>query len=411
MPTRPNPYYYAGGYANPGMSQIADTLAAIFAPRTPSPQDQAQMYQRTMSGNQSAALAGKYAAETQGIQLKNDAMASPPKMLAELFLQGGQFMDDPMLRNPNYQEPPPVDYSLGAAAHPQPEISSMFLPHRTAADKLGVAMQEFVARGGKLEDFAKLIGQSRYLGQVDAGTPDGGMPFMPLFGQTPTTNTALTTQRQDAISARDADEALRQATAVERIRGDNSARVASINQAGADRRHNASIASRERLAQLRLEVGNDGRVRSTAPGSKPPAVPALSGPLATKMREQLEVFLGNEGYEVDPQALDILFTEAARLYQDPNSDAFKNPVVAAANIVTMLQQGQVAGVGTERRGKGWFDGEPRDAVVRKHNATGAIQAARSIKWTGDPKKDRAMVEALPSGTRFIGPDGVERIRK
>lgn len=374
MPTKPNPYY-TGNYANPYMAELADTLAAIFAPRSPKPEDAALAYQRTMSGGQSAALADKYTAETAGINLKNDALAAPPRMLAELFLQGGRFSDDPLYMNPNYTPPPPTDYSLAAALHPQPEISSMFMPTVTAADKMGAALQEFLVRGGKFEDFARIIGQARYLAQVDAGNPDGGMPFMPLFGQMPTTSTALTTQRQDAISARDAAEALAQATAVERIRGDNSARVASINQAGADRRNNAAIASRERLAQLRLEVDGDGRVRSTTTGSKPPVVPALSGPLATEMREQLEVFLNNEGYEVDPPALDILFTEAARLFQDPNSDAFKNPVVAAANIVTMLRQGQVAGVGTERRGEGWLDGKPRDAVVRQPAKPAAPKAA------------------------------------
>ena len=407
MATRPNPFYR---YRDPTLGAMFAGISEAMFPTVPAQAQRDQsaaienLAQAGAANAQASAnfsLAGYRDQQARGERIRNDRYDQQPMALADLFLNGvAGIRDDEVTVNPLWQPPTvtPQSYDLLAAPQPVENTQPMFLG-QTAAEKMAAAIQQMEAYGFKPDDIMRAVGSATYQRMAAGQDPQAALPFAPFAGVTsPNAGTALSPLAQAAISARDALEA----QTLERIRGDNYARVASINQAGADRRNNANIASRERLAQL---------LRSMAPGSKPPAVPALSGPLATKMREQLEVFLANEGYEVDPPALDILFTEAARLYQDPNSDAFKNPVVAAANIVTMLQQGQVAGVGTERRGEGWFDGKPRDAVVRKPNATGATQAARSIKWTGDPQKDRAMVEALPSGTRFIGPDGVERIRK
>jgi hypothetical protein len=133
-------------------------------------------------------------------------MVAPPTTLAELFMSGGRATDDPLVRNPNYAEPPPTDYGLMAG--PAPESQSMFQPGRTANDKVAGAIQEALIRGVKVDDIAKLFGQGAFLNAVNAGKPDEGMGYMPLFGQMPNQNTALSTGRQDAMSARDADEDL-----------------------------------------------------------------------------------------------------------------------------------------------------------------------------------------------------------
>jgi hypothetical protein len=203
MPARQNPFYQ---FRNPAIGQAFSGLASIFAQQAPDPRTQSVIAENQAQAGAAQALAGYRGEQTRGLRDTNDAMVAPPTTLAELFMSGGRATDDPLVRNPNYVEPPPTDYSLTAG--PAPELQSFFQPGRTANDKVAAAMQELLARGGKVDDLAKLFGQGAFLNQANAGTPDAGMGYMPLFGQMPTANTALSTGRQDAMSARDAAEDL-----------------------------------------------------------------------------------------------------------------------------------------------------------------------------------------------------------
>jgi hypothetical protein len=203
MPTRQNPFYQ---FRNPQIGQAFGGLASIFAQQAPDHRTQSVVAGNQAQARASDALAGYRGEQTRGLRDTNSAMATPPTTLAELFMAGGRATDDPLMRNPDYVEPPPTDYGLMAG--PVPEPQSIFQPGRTANDKVAAAMQELLARGGKVEDLAKLFGQGAFLNAANAGTPDAGMGYMPLFGQMPNQNTALSTGRQDAMSARDATEEL-----------------------------------------------------------------------------------------------------------------------------------------------------------------------------------------------------------
>jgi hypothetical protein len=203
MPTRPNPFYQ---FQNPAIGQAFSGLAAIFGQQGNDAKTQSMIAENQAQARASDSLAGYRGEQTRGKRDINDAMATPPTTLAELFMSGGRATDDPLVRNPNYAEPPPTDFGLMAG--PTPEPQSMFQPNRTANDKVAAAIQEALIRGVKVDDIAKLFGQGAYLNSVNAGKPDEGMGYLPLFGQMPTANTALSTGRQDAMSARDAAEDL-----------------------------------------------------------------------------------------------------------------------------------------------------------------------------------------------------------
>lgn len=346
MPIRSNPFYT---YQDPAVQQGFDGLAAL------------------MVGNQAAskvpapnavALANKYNAETAGIISKNDALNTPPAMLAELFLSGGRVTDDPMVRNPNYtpdqQVGLPANFDL-ATPMPVTEYQPMFQPGRTAQEKMGMAMQEALIRGVPAEDIAKIFAQGGFLANVNAGTPEAGMPYMPLFGQTPTTSTALTTGRQDAMSKRDADEALNQVTAVARIQGQNSANVARINQAGQTDRFN-------------------NKPQKPAGGTKPPATPAVTPTTIKGMNNVLTQRLKDMGFSnVDPRVIDGLVSVASQRYQDPNS-AFKNPAAAVDTVLNDLNAGTLPGFESATK-PGGFLGRDKKTLSRQNAAPAPAPAA------------------------------------
>jgi hypothetical protein len=199
MPTRQNPFYQ---YQNRAVGQAFNGLASIFSGADPV--KQSMVTENQAQARSADATAGYRTEQTRGERNTNDAMMAPPTTLAELFLSGGRATDDPLQRNPNYTDPAPTDYSL--SAQPMAEPQSMFQPTRTANDKVAAALQEALIRGVKVDDIAKLFGQGGYLNAVNSGKPEDGMGYMPLFGQMPNQNTALSVGRQDAMSARDAAE-------------------------------------------------------------------------------------------------------------------------------------------------------------------------------------------------------------
>jgi hypothetical protein len=316
---------------------------------------------------QGLAQADKYRAETEGIVSKNAALNAPPAMLAELFMSGGRVTDDPMLPNPKYtpdqQFGLPLDFDLSKPM-PVTEYQPMFQPGRSAQEKMGMAMQEALIRGVPAEDIAKIFAQGGFLTNVNAGTPEAGMPYMPLFGQTPTTSTALTTGRQDTMSARDAKEALNQANSVARIQGQSSANVANINQAGQDRR----FAIRP----------------TTAAGTKPSATPAVAPATVKDMTITINDRLGKLGFaDVDTRVVDGLVVEASRRYQDPNG-SFKNPAAAVDSVLNDLNRGNLPGFVPATQPSGFFSREKKTlsrpapaAPAQAQPPAAAVQLLRS----------------------------------
>lgn len=351
MPSRSNPFY---SYQDPAMRQGFDGLAAIMTGGD----------QQSSAGNRApapnaVALADKYRAETQGIVSKNDALNTPPAMLAELFRSGGRVVDDPFTRNPNYVAPSdePTDFSLTAPAPTMPE--PFFNAGRSADEKMGMAIQEALMRGIKVDDIAKLFAQGGYLANVNAGTPDAGMGYMPLFGQSPNNNTALSTGRQDAMSARDANEARQQAESVARIQGTNSANVANINQAGAFVR----------------SVNKPSSTRTGGPGGvKPGTVPTVTPAIGKAMKSTINTRLEGMGFKgVDDRVIDGLLVEASNRFQDPTQVGnFKSATAAVDSVLNDLNAGTLAGFESATQPGGFFS---RDKKTLSRNTPAPAPAA------------------------------------
>jgi hypothetical protein len=374
MATRANPFYQP----QTPVGQTLDSLALLMLASQQDRQSQGRAGSVTPQG---LAQADKYRAETEGIVSKNAALNAPPAMLAELFMSGGRVTDDPMLPNPNYNP----DQQVGLPANfdlttpmPVTEYEPMFQPGRSAQEKMGMAMQEALIRGVKADDIAKIFAQGGYLNNVNAGTPEAGMPYMPLFGSAPTTSTALTTGSQDRMSARDAAEAQAQAFGVARIQGQNSANVANINQAGQTARFNSRP--------------------TTGAGAKPPATPAVAPATIKAMTGVVNDRLGNMGFKgVDARVIDGLVAEASRRYQDPaQSGNFKNPASAVDSVLNDLNRGELPGFESATQPGGFFSRDKK-TLSRQDAAPAPAAPARATPAAAKQDPLAAARDAIARG--------------
>jgi hypothetical protein len=372
MATRANPFYQPQTPIGQGLDSIASLMLAAQQDRQP----------QTRSGSitpQGLAQADKYRAETEGIVSKNAALNAPPAMLAELFMSGGRVTDDPMLPNPKYtpdqQFGLPLDFDLSKPM-PVTEYQPMFQPGRSAQEKMGMAMQEALIRGVPAEDIAKIFAQGGFLTNVNAGTPEAGMPYMPLFGQKPTTNTALTTGRQDQMSARDAKESLNQATTVARIQGQNSANVANINQDGQDRRF---------------------AIRPTT-GERPTVTPTVTPAIGKAMKDTFSSRLEGMGFKgVDDRVIDGLLVEASKRFQDPaQAGNFKSVTAAVDSVLGDLSAGNLPGFESATQPGGWFSRDKK-TLSRPAPAAPAQAQPPAVKLKQDPKLIQDARNAIAKG--------------
>lgn len=330
MATRANPFYQ---FRTPGMEQGMAGLASIFAGG--SDVKPSQIVENEAQARAANALASERSAKMQGQLDTNAAMTSDPRMLAEIFMNGGRTYDDPLQQNANYQAPAPTNYDL--TARPKAgDVSSMFMPTVTGTDRVAGAMREILARGGKVDELGKVMGQAGFLQNVQAGTADAGMPYMPLFGSAPTVNTALTTGAQDRMSARDASEKLTEATKVENIRAGSRTNVANIQQAGANTRNAATNVTREIIAT--------GKLNAPGKGGKALVVPKVSVADAKAMTGAIEAGLKEQGINVDPSVLTGLVAAAASRMQDPNrQESYKNLAGAVDSLMVDLENNELDG--------------------------------------------------------------------
>jgi hypothetical protein len=363
MATRANPFYQPQTPIGEGFNSLAMLMLAAQQER----QGQGQGRAGSVTP-QGLAQADKYRAETEGINNKNQAMATSPTTLAEIILSGGRVTDDPMLPNPSYNP----DQQIGLPANfdlttpmPVTEYQPMFQPGRSAQDKMGMAIQEALIRGVPATDISKLFAQGAFLNNVNAGTPEAGMPYMPLFGSAPTTNTALTTGRQDTMSARDAAEAQAQAFGVARIQGQNSANVANINQAGQTARYNS-----------RPPTGGAGGVK---PGTVPTVTPAIGKAMKGTISSRLEG-MGFKG--VDDRVIDGLLVEASKRFQDPaQAGNFKSATAAVDSVLSDLNAGTLPGFESATQPGGFFS---RDKKTLSRQAPSAPAPATPAAAKQDP---------------------------
>lgn len=334
MATKANPFYK---FRTPGMEQGMAGLAEVFSGGAADVKP-SQIVENQAQARAADALASERSAKMQGQLDTNSAMLANPRFLAELFLNGGKATDDPVQLNPNYQAPAPANYDL-TAKPVAGDVSSMFAPTVTATDKIGGALQELVMRGGKVDDLGKMLGQAGFLQNVQAGTADAGVGYMPLFGSPPTDKTALSTTRQDAMSARDASEKLTEATKVENIRAGSRVNVANIQQAGALDRTSANNVTREVIATGKLNA--PGKAGS---GGKAPVVPKVSVADAKAMTGAIEAGLKEQGITVEPSVMTGLVAAAASRMQDPNRQgSYKNLAGAVDGLMVDLENNELEG--------------------------------------------------------------------
>lgn len=364
MATRANPFYR---FNNPALGQgFAGIAEALF----PQPDKAAsEIAAREAQAAANMALAAERDQNTRGKQIKNDRFEQMPTGLAEAILSGFQFQEEPMRMNPDYQAPAPIDWSstnLLTQGLPQQDIQPMMLEGRTRADQLARALQEAQAYGLNLDDMLKSAGMMQYMNNAMGANPQAGLPFAPFVGVSPNAGTALSPTAQNQISARDAREALTQATTVEGMRNQNRLDVVDANN-----RFQLTTGIPARLAEALAvqELRNDGAVQTqgvrnqgrTGGGTGSTAsVPTVTPSTAKNMRESLDNRLKQMGYSnIEPQAVDEMLALSTRLFQDRNSSAFKNTALAVQEAVDMLEMGQVPGV-SEVLGRTFFGGERRN---------------------------------------------------
>jgi hypothetical protein len=363
MPSRSNPYYR---YQNPHLGMAFDGLAGALFPQPNKTASEIQAREAQAAANM--ALAAERDQNTRGKQIKNDRYAAPPSELAQLFLSG-RLQDEPLTSNPLYEPPAPIDYGAVFRGEPIPQdVQPMMLGGRTAADQMAAALQQMEALGFRPDQVLQAVGRQQYLNQAMGDDPQSALALAPFVGVNPNANTALDMEAQDRISARNANESLRQATTVEGMRNQNRIEVEGMRE--------------------------DGRsTRGTGSGGSAASIPAVTPSTAKNMRESLDNRLKQMGYNnIEPQAIDEMLALSTRLFQDRDSDAFKNTALAVQEAVDMLEMGQVPGV-SEVLGRSFFGGERRNLTRVPPSQRGAPAPAAALP-------DITTVPGIPAGARY-----------
>lgn len=319
MGTRSNPFYR---YQNPALGQGFSGLAAAMFPQPDKTQSEIQAREAQAAANM--ALAAERDQNTRGKTIRNDRYDAMPTELAQLFMSGGQFQDEALTSNPLYQPPAPIDWNntnLLLDGLPQQDTQPMMLGGRTAADQMAAALQQMEAYGFRPDQIMDAIGRMEYLNRAGGDDPQSALAFAPFAGVTsPNANTALTPEAQNQISARNAEESLSQALAVQRLQNEGRLNVETLKQDWQDARGPS--------------------------GGRTPTIPFVPPRLTADMRANIDKRVKDMGYaNVEPAAIDELTRFATQLYQDPNNeDTFKNSAESVFATLDMLEAGQLASV-------------------------------------------------------------------
>lgn len=337
MPNKPNPYY-GGNFRNPMIANLFRDLSGLIPDQSQVPRLQSQIMADQARAAASHSTADLNRAKTSGVLDKNAAMNTPPSMLAELFLSGGK-VSDSMALDPDWRST--MEQNASSTAIPQDLLTPVgeyqpVFSGTSAQEKIAMAIQEALMRGVNLTDIAKFAGQGGYLNNVNAGNPDAGMGFIPLFGSNPTANTALSTGRQDEMSARDSREAIS---------------LEGVRQQG-----------RERLAAMKFEIGPDGKVKA---GARPPPTPNISGADVKRIGEAVDQQATALGFTLEPSARLAIVSEVTRRMQIPDSDTFKNPATSLDSVVQDLQDGLLMGLEINKQKAPWYSFADDKNIVKR----------------------------------------------
>lgn len=381
MPTRANPFYR---YQTPAGQTLSGLASAMFPDQGVNAVRESAAAENMAQARASDALAGYRGEQTRGERNLNDALMSNPGAIAELLLGGGVLKDDPMRSNPDYKPAAPIDFA-GLFTNPgqiSQAMQSPIVAGPTAQDKMAAAIQEATIRKIKLDDLLKAAGIAGYQSRINSANPDSALGYAPFAGVTsPNAGTALTPQRQDAISARDAAEDVVKQETINRT----SITQEGMRQAGANTRNQYTVDNRPVTAGNNVDVivtpaqgkalglspnadgqyvvrgrstvsaGQDqqpgtaggetvaGRERGTGTGSnKTPAVPVAA---AKRMESFITRSLEGQNIELEPGALAGLVSEAGVAWQQS-----KNPDKAADDVVQRLMAGEtISGVSLETK--------------------------------------------------------------
>jgi hypothetical protein len=373
MPARNNPFYR---YRNPAVGYGMNGLAAAMFPDAAgmTPLQQSQIAENQAQTSAATALAGYRGEQTRGERDVNNAMVSAPTAIAELLLSGGVLQSDPMRANPDYKAPTPIDFAsiLTNPAQINQPISSPILPGATAQDKLAAAIQEATIRKIRLDDMLKAAGINGFTQRAAGQNPDSALAFAPFVGVSPNQNTALTTGRQDAISARDAGEARAQADSVATINANSAAVVERIRQGGANDRNRYNQDNKPVSAGNNVDV-----IVSPAQGKALGIVPNAEGQYI--VRGRATVGAGQDQYPgslggTNAAGRQSSSIEVARINQEGSTLRQNTRPVAVGNNVDVIvspEQGKALGLTPDEQGRYVIRGR---ATV----GTGQDQAAGSL---------------------------------
>jgi hypothetical protein len=352
MGTRSNPFYR---YQNPQLGMAFDGITAALFPQPDKSASEIELRQA-----QAAAYRAQEAErneKTRGTRMKNDRYEQMPTGLAEAILSGFQFPAAPAADQGAMMPGDPTASGL----QPQP------VDNRPPAERLAAALQQAEAYGLDFRSMLQSSGLMQYMNQAMGDNPQDALPFAPFAGITsPNANTALTAEDQNRISARNADESLNQATTVEGMRNKNRIEIEGMREGGRAPRGTGS-----------------GGVSASS-------IPAVTPSTAKNMRDSLENRLKQMGYNnIEPQAVDEMLALSTRLFQDRDSEAFKNTALAVQEAVDMLEMGQVPGVSEVLR-KRLFRDDARDLTRVPPSERGAASDLPDI----------STVPGIPAGSRY-----------
>lgn len=359
MATRQNPFYQ---YRNPYMGQAVNGLAAAMFSEVDQ-RNQSASVENLAQADAATANAGKYREQTRGYRDVNDAMATNPSAIAELFLGGGVLKDDPLRSNPNYKTPAPTDFANILTQAPQAEPESMFMPGMSAQDKMAAVIQQATIRKIPLDQMLKAAGMSEFQRRASSGTPQDALPFASFAGITsPNTQTALSSDAQSSISARDNKEA--QSLEGMRQGGANSRNAYNIDNRAVTAGNNQDVivspaqgkaygikpnADGQYVVRGRTTLGTGqdqqpgslggeavkGRDKTTPGKSGADKVTAVPVPVTKQMQSVIEATFKEQGVTYTPEILAGVLAEAGTSWQ-----ASKNPIAAADSVLQRIRAGE-----------------------------------------------------------------------
>lgn len=376
-----NPYYagtrpVSGGYVDQGIGSLFQDVVNFV-----------QLSQAGSRNDANEAAARLNNAKAIAEMDKVNALRTPPETLAKLFLSGGKLDADTAQLKPGWEKQvdaatAPRDYSLAAPVQDSGAISSIFTGSGVSPnEQMGKAFQEAIARGIKVDDIAKVFAQGGYLNQVNNGTPDEGMGYLPLFGQTPNKNTALSVKRQNELQAIDTNRAFGVA-GINRASALDVARQNGQNQRDlAEFKHPYEIEKEElrQKGRIQLATHNFELKENKVTATKPSAIPNVSPQTIKSIRDSVTARAGDVKYmdgdketniELDENAKDAIVVEVTRRIQDPALDGagYKNPALALDSVMEDLLSGQLGNLKYKNTGAPWYTfgmGTPTTQVTRK----------------------------------------------